>query len=284
MVHVGKEHLQSMERRTVSNEYHIEETIWKAPRKEIKPSHLFVCQPDVGEHKDPRRVLLVAVPGMGKTMMCYKLLNDILYKELFRSEKEYVTPFLLKFWEMNLLTENVTLKELLLDNGPMYGDEYDWQDTLWKHLKDHENQIVVMLDGFDECSNFTEKHRTLISNEHKPMPVQQVVYNIIAGRFLPQSNVFITSRPHSIEKLRKGGREVIDRYVELEGLHPPKLRELIKNKLEKFPILCKSFLDYIDRNISIMQFVLRPSTCCLPTGVCHGYTPKGYALASTSYA
>ena len=263
MVYIGADRLQSITRQVGLTEYAIPETVWRSPKKTIAPSQLFVCQKDVGETRDPRSVLLVAVPGMGKTTMCYRLLRDILHDDLFKSEHGCAIPFLLKFRETNNITEPITLKELLLMYGPQDHDDEDWQSKVWQHLKQHQQDIVLLMDGFDECDTFEEKHKNRLSgyNDAKPFPVPQLLYNLIAGHILSKARVFLTSRPYGIDKLTTGpdASNIVQRYIELEGLHTQKLKCLIRTKLASdFPALCKSFIRYLEQHPSIRSLCFVP--------------------------
>ena len=243
------------------------ELVQRQKQKSIRPIEqrdLFICDRDEDGGKQPRVVLLLGVPGIGKTFICFKLLEDILDNEIRFTDGNTI-PYLITCREVNLIKDEISFKEFIFDFlGPSLDQEH--QGAVWKYLQENEEHIVFLIDGYDECDGLgRNKNKDFcinFSSVDKAAPPQRLLYNLIAGRIMPKCKVFLTSRPYCSVYLNS----LVDRTVQLDGLDKEKIREMVREILgPKNTNLCKSFNQYLDDNqhIAGLLYVPRHAQCLI---------------------
>ena len=165
-----------------------------------------------GSSMEPKMILINGAPGIGKTKLCKEI--------AFR-------------WGNGSLITNSSLVFLLFLRDPGMQKIYELKDlihyfygfdpsaaNLSAHVaeiitKRDNNDITILLDGFDEFAN-TDKNL--------------LVNKIINRKFLAQSKLIITSRPISSEKLQK----VADVTVEVLGFTEESKMSFIEKELDSY--------------------------------------------------
>ena len=222
----------------------------------IKPENLFIARPRVKED-DPRTVILVGVPGSGKTITSYHLLQSTIHKQLFQNHSKFT--FFIKFRDINEYNCKLSFRSLLISHhGPSIMDTD--QEELWSFMVKHQKKVMFILDGYDECeglgANFSSQNTVAFTNlveDHKP---QVLLHNLICGNIWKHSKVLLTTRPHCVHRLKAHALNM--RLVNIEALDESSLYTMVQNHLAELPILCSSVLDYLRDNT-----VLR-SLCSVP--------------------
>ena len=229
---------------------------------------LFACSPD-SEH-NPKTILLFGKAGIGKTLFCQKLIRDWANDKLFRSQANLQTPdikfaYLLTFRQLNLLGKDdpFSLRELL-NRSLVLDDKTNIDDSLFEYLVEHPNNLLVILDGFDEYSR--QKYiadnldKQYPNDAREKMPVAALCAKLIKGDILRESVVMITSRPEKSDKI--GGID-FDRYVEITGFSQQQVKESIEKYFKENETMKNAVLEHVMNNENLVSFAHVPVLCFL---------------------
>ena len=178
--------------------------------------------------KDPRKILVVGRPGIGKSLMCSKLSRDWSNGDLLRdSNKSFKHLFLFQFrWFNTETSTKITLKHLLsrlVSEGSIDNDVL--QDIL-----DNPEKVLLIFDGLDEFKH----HESCLKDERaqggnspsEEMPFSALYVKLMKGKQLPGATVVTTCRPNVVQSL--AGLQ-FDRRVEIMGFTPEKVQEYVHN-------------------------------------------------------
>lgn len=135
--------------------------------------------------------MLSGVAGSGKTTVVRRLVRE------WAAEPNLTKIVLsLSFRELNLITQEQSLEELLSDH--------------YSHLKpilhglliSNPAQFLLILDGLDEfCHPLNFENTPKCSDPERVQSIQAIVVNLIKGNLLPGVSIFLTSRPHAVSKV-----------------------------------------------------------------------------------
>ena len=153
---------------------------------------------------NPKSILLTGKAGIGKTLFCQKLIRDWSHDKLFQVNTEAEVPdfkfvYLLTFRQLNLSgDDHVTLKEIL-NCSAVLDDDSIMEESLFKYMATHPEEVLIIIDGFDEysrqdyiASHLDEKYP---NSAQEKMPVAALCAKLIKGDILSGPVVITTSRP-----------------------------------------------------------------------------------------
>ena len=174
-----------------------------------------------GDHeKYPRRILVIGRPGIGKTMLTKKLLQQWNDKsDEFWREKIVI---LVQFRSLN--NEEVTLREML---GYGEGLSRDGFESMYNSISLNPAKTVLIFDGLDELDVDSSLLNTKINANQSPnekMPAFTILKQLFGGNFLPGVTLLITSRPTAKNVLQYLSFE---RTVEILGFFEEQIREYV---------------------------------------------------------
>nr|XP_043869510.1 NLR family CARD domain-containing protein 3-like [Solea senegalensis]XP_043869511.1 NLR family CARD domain-containing protein 3-like [Solea senegalensis] len=186
--------------------------------KSVHCNQLFAPLP--GRNHQVRTVMTRGVAGIGKTVATKKFTLDWA-KERANTNLDFVFP--LSFRELNLMRKkNYNLVALLEDLFP------DTKDTgIFTHGK---NKMLFILDGLDESRLSLDFHRCeIMPDVTQPARIAVLLINLIRGRLLPSSLVWITSRPAASSQIPA---EHIDLVTEVRGFNNQQKDEYFRKKID----------------------------------------------------
>ena len=229
---------------------------------------IFVCSTD-DEH-NPKSILLTGKAGIGKTLFCQKLIRDWADNNLFQSQENLRTPdikfaYLLTFRQLNLLgNEQFSLRELLNRSSVLDDNSANIDDSLFEHLVNHPEEVLIIMDGYDEYSQQDyiagNSEEQFPNNAREEMPVAALCAKLIQGKMLRDAVVMITSRPDESDKI--GGIR-FDRYVEITGFSPQQVKEYIEKYFKRNEIMKNTVLEHVMNNENLVSFAHIPVLCFL---------------------
>ena len=226
--------------------------------------------PTDGNVKNPESILLTGKAGIGKTLFCQKLIRDWADNKLFQSMANAKVPdfkfaYLLTFRQLNFLRDDrVTLREIL-NRSSVLDDHSNINDSLFEYIVDHSNEVLIIIDGYDEYSQqdvIASKLDEKYPNDGKEkMPVAALCAKLLKGKVLRGSVVMITSRPDESDKMKD--KINFDRYVEITGFSEPQVEEYIEKYFKDNERMKNNVLDHITKNDNLVSFAHVPVLCFL---------------------
>ena len=200
----------------------------------LKPQHgavtiekleqLFLPNEDT---QDPRKILIVGPPGIGKSLLCTKLLRDWSQDEMLRdSNKTFDHFFLFQFrWFKSGTTgeRKISLQQLLSLCPNKQIDSDMFQDIL-----DNPERVLLIFDGLDELKH----HSSCLEDEHaeagnsltEEMQFSALYVKLVKGKQLSGATVLTTCRPTVVQSV---AGLTFNRTVEIMGFTPEKVQEYV---------------------------------------------------------
>ena len=208
---------------------------------------------------NPKSVLVTGKAGVGKTLYCQNLIRDWADNKLFQPQSNRNVPdfkfaYLLTFRQLSLLRDElVTLREIL-NLSSVLDEHSNIDDSLFEYIVDHSENVLIILDGFDEYSkqNFivSDSDDRYPNSAKEKMPVAALCAKLIKGKILKDSVVMMTSRPD-------------DRYVEITGFSEEQVKKYIEKYFKENEVMKNAVMDHITKNDNLVSFAHIPVLCSL---------------------
>ncbi|XP_067029392.1 NLR family CARD domain-containing protein 3-like isoform X2 [Acropora muricata] len=212
-----------------------------------------------------RNVLAVGRPGIGKTLLCTRLLRFWASGDT-KIQSQCEVAFLLKFRHLNSET-HLNLRELLTRAETLECLE----DGLWQYINDNPSKVLLIFDGLDEFSStpgIARDDSRFNNTAEVRMPMGCLYKKIASGKLLQGCTLLTTVRPTAVEDVR--GLQ-FDRTVEITGFTFEQVEEFV----EKFTKdddngnngnLKEIIWQHISTNINLFSLCYIPVNCFI---ICH---------------
>ena len=231
---------------------------------------IFIGDTDHNDNSNPKFILLTGKAGIGKTLFSQKLIRDWAEDNLFKAQTsgralDFKFAFLLTFRQLNLLGDDrVSLKDIL-NCSSVLDDHSVIDDSLFKYIVDHSEEVLIVIDGYDEYAqqddiptNFDEQYP---NDAHEKMPVVALCAKLMKGKILRGSVVMITSRADESDKIKDTIR--FDRFVEITGFSEQQVNEYIEKYFGENENMKNTVLDHVTQNEELVSFAHIPVLCFL---------------------
>ncbi|XP_048579692.1 NLR family CARD domain-containing protein 3-like [Nematostella vectensis] len=208
------------------------------------------------EHKN---VLVVGRPGIGKTMMCTRLLR--LWAE---SKSRDEVALSIAFRNVSS-TSDINIRDLLTLSTTTQGLDDNEISYILNYITLNPSKLILYLDGVDEFSsrsNISQSEDSeLISTDGKMAP--HILFRKIWSRkLLRKATVITTTRPTAVECLRNLPRNCLNRTVEILGFS----FEQVKDYVTKFAESQPTIWEHIQQNANLHSLCYIPVNCFI---ICH---------------
>ena len=209
-----------------------------------------------------RNVLAVGRPGIGKTLLCTRLLRFWAYDDT-KIQSQCEVAFLLKFRHLNS-QQDLNLRELLTRAETLECLE----DELWQYIKDNPSKVLLIFDGLDEFSStpgIARDDSRFNNTEEVRMPMGCLYKKIASGKLLPGCTLLTTVRPTAVEDVRELR---FDRTVEITGFTFEQVKEFVEKftKDDDSGKLKEIIWQHISTNINLFSLCYIPVNCFI---ICH---------------
>ena len=231
---------------------------------------IFLSESDRNDDMNPKSVLVTGKAGIGKTLYCQNLIRDWADNKLFQPQSNRNVPdfkfaYLLTFRQLNLLgDERVTLREIL-NRSSVLDEHSNIDDSLFEYIVDHSEDVLIILDGFEEYSKKSFISRDLDdqypNSIQDKMPIAALCAKLIKGKILKDSVVMITSRPDESDEMI--GKIPFDRFVEITGFSEEQVKNYIEKYFKENEVMKNAVMDHITKNENLVSFAHIPVLCFL---------------------
>ena len=209
-----------------------------------------------------RNVLAVGRPGIGKTLLCTRLLRFWASGDT-KIQSQCEVAFLLKFRHLNSET-HLNLRELLTRAETLECLE----DGLWQYINDNSSKVLLIFDGLDEFSStpgIARDDSRFNNTAEVRMPMGCLYKKIASGKLLQGCTLLTTVRPTAVEDVRE---LQFDRTVEITGFTFEQVEEFVEKftKDDDNGNLKEIIWQHISTNINLFSLCYIPVNCFI---ICH---------------
>ncbi|XP_078714107.1 NACHT, LRR and PYD domains-containing protein 3-like [Lampetra fluviatilis] len=196
----------------------------------------------------PRLVVVVGVPGIGKTTMSKFIVNRLSTAGDIIFDQKFENVIYVRFRELNEIGE-VSLKDLL---GNVHAD----LGKVSHELIEDPAKLLFLMDGLDEFGRCLDLSKAC-NDPNKKTNVEAVIAGLVTGRLLLESSILITTRPLAMEKLDEAK---VDRAVEIAGFSADE-RKSFFHKFYKDNVLGERAYQLLEQNTLLGSLCYNPSFC-----------------------
>ena len=212
-------------------------------------------------------VLVVGRPGIGKTLLCNKILREwasnIPSTETQHWQLQFEVAFLLKFRRFNSRQDPLTLRELLAYSE--YSTIKPDDAVVWEHILENPTKVLLIFDGIDEYKtkeNLVESHDSDHRNsDTEKMPFAALYNKLASGDLLTGATILTTIRPTAVSCVRYLD---FDRAVEILGFTPEQVEDCVKKWTKgEQEGTGQAIWEHISSNINIFSLCYVPVNCII---------------------
>ena len=209
-----------------------------------------------------RNVLAVGRPGIGKTMLCTRLLRFWASDDT-KMQSQCEVAFLLKFRHLNS-EPDLNLRELLT----LAETVECLKDELWQCIIDNPSKVLLIFDGIDEFflrSGIAKDDSRFNNTAEVRMPLCCLYKKLASGKLLHGCTLLTTVRPTAVTDVRE---LKFDRTVEITGFTLEQVEEFVEKftKDDDSGNLKEIIWQHISTNINLFSLCYIPVNCFI---ICH---------------
>ncbi|XP_051580190.1 protein NLRC5-like isoform X3 [Myxocyprinus asiaticus] len=140
--------------------------------------------------------MLLGQAGSGKTLLVHCLGHS--WAEDSFSSIDLL--FLLEFRQLNLISRNLSLKELIFLFYPPCEEAEDQSEAVFSFILSNPEKVCFIFDGYDEFRAKLTDPKKLdgIIDTYKPLPVTDLLSALCNRKILPNCTVLVTCRPRDV--------------------------------------------------------------------------------------
>ncbi|XP_059507650.1 nucleotide-binding oligomerization domain-containing protein 2 isoform X2 [Stegostoma tigrinum] len=213
--------------------------------------------PDGILNKDADTVLITGEAGSGKSTSLQRIQQLWATKQVFQ---DFTFVFAFSCRRFNFIDKPISLQMLLFEHC-CWPDDH--QDEVFQYILDHPEEIMFLIDGFDEFKfQFTDEERHC--SPSKPTTALNLIFNLLQGNLMKNTKKVMTSRPNAVTaKLRK----YLQKEITLKGFSPEGIEKFIK-KCHSDSLSAEHILCFVEANSALHGLCHVPFFCWI-VSKCH---------------
>ncbi|KAM4642101.1 LOW QUALITY PROTEIN: NACHT, LRR and PYD domains-containing protein 3-like [Discoglossus pictus] len=172
----------------------------------------------------PEIVVLQGPAGIGKTMAVQKIMLDWASGNLYQDKFNYVICVSCR--ELNTIHGKMTIAGFISKICQLTCFQ-----NLMKSVLRESNKILFIIDGFDELKWQLYEDTEVCDDHFEETTVEILVNSILRKKLLSEASLLITTRPFTLERLKKCVK--LARYVEVMGFTGKDRKEYFYNFFAK---------------------------------------------------
>uniref|UniRef100_A0A8C4NKP2 NACHT domain-containing protein n=1 Tax=Eptatretus burgeri TaxID=7764 RepID=A0A8C4NKP2_EPTBU len=198
------------------------------------------------------KVVMFGRPGIGKSMLCKKLVVDWAEeKEKMKNKFDFV--ILLKCRNLNHISTKTTLKKILLNEYPSLREVVD-------DLIENPSRILLVLDALNELKHPLD-FENVCKSPQEANKVGSIIAGLLQGTLLSHGTVLVTTRLVGLEWLHHVDYDPRStRKVEIVGFSQEKTEEFFE-KFNGNMDKAKQVLEYLSENDVLSSLCFNPVFC-----------------------
>ncbi|XP_051884480.1 nucleotide-binding oligomerization domain-containing protein 2 isoform X3 [Pristis pectinata] len=213
--------------------------------------------PDGVLNKDADVVLIIGEAGSGKSTSLQQMQQLWATKQAFQ---EFTFVFAFSCRRLNFIDTEVSLRMLLFEHC-CWPDDH--QDEVFQYILDHPEEIMFMLDGFDELKfQFTDEERHC--SPTKPTTALNLIFNLLQGNLMKSTKKVMTSRPSAVTAML---RKYLQKEITLKGFSREGIEAFIK-KCHSNTSNAEHILYFVEANSAVHGLCHVPFFCWIVSN-CH---------------
>ncbi|XP_056402847.1 NACHT, LRR and PYD domains-containing protein 12-like isoform X2 [Hyla sarda] len=195
----------------------------------------------------PHAVMMVGVPGVGKTTLMQKFVYDWVNGKHYQ---RFSFVFFFKFRDLNRYDE-ISLDKMILEQYP---DLHSQLDNILRYPE----QLLFIFDGLDESvHNIEFGPQNICFNTKETVNLGVVVVSLVRQSLLKGSSILLTSRPTKLASVDIG---IFQRVSEIMGFFPNERKMYFEQFFQDKELSEKAF-QYVRENDTLYTFCYIPSYC-----------------------
>ena len=208
-----------------------------------------------GSSQQPRTILIVGRPGIGKTMLTKKLLYQWKEKKLEFWRDKIV--MLIQFREFNKDKGRTSLRKMLQRHAYGFNMSVNDCNHIHEFISFMPSKVVLIFDGLDELKvdDETLAQEIAVKSHSEVTHLLQIYRQLVKGELLRGITVLTTCRP-TAENIYQNLK--FDREVEVTGFHEKQIKEYVENFCHTDQQKCSAIWDLIKQSPELLGLCYIP--------------------------
>ena len=210
-------------------------------------------------HEVPLHILVIGRPGIGKSLLCQKIIRDWangrLLNEASPVEKNFDFVVLFKFRWFNS-SERMSLRDSFSHTAHSESLDHD----VFHHICQNPEKLLLIFDGLDELKDHSRmnEEENYADGTSEEMPFSALYGKLASGKLLPGASVLTTTRATALPSV---AHLVFHKVVEILGFTNEQVQEYVQRFMTDERSAGLQIWRHISSNANLMSLCYIPVNC-----------------------